>query len=580
MKKTFKRAGIAVLSMAMLLSMGAMAMPASAAALPTGSKITINGATGTYNVYQVASSARNGSGTVVYTINTAFQSVLSVQGDNGGYVFVNAGIVGNTAKKLSTLESYSADVEKVAEKLMDLATTPDATVEVKEGTGVLDLTGANLGSGYYLIIGSTAGKTQPILVDVVENEDTTSTAAVTKTVKVKYTEVPFVKAITAIDNVNGTDNEIGTDAGGNVGGTGIAGIGAKVTYQLSTEFPEYDESVVASKALSDHFTITDIPEDSIVIDNDTVEVTVKDGGTKIGDGTLVASTGKYTVTTGIKEATLDKKFKAENKDDFVTTVTTDGTGFQIVFDDEFVLNNPGKKVYVTFDAVVSQDADIVYDDKADDSNDNGATLSYSNNYFTGKGSVEYDDSTGKPKKDEDFPNDEDKPSNKTKVIEDDAMVYCTLVTANKINTDNEALPGATFELYEGNSTAGTLIATLGDTEAVSDFTFKGLASGTYTLHEKTAPKGYTTSEDITFTIAAPKTNGQYTNSFTFTSNTAGVAFNGTNLNNLTVTDFPKQELPGTGGIGTYLFTIGGAAMVLLAGVLFVIYMKKRETEED
>ena len=37
---------------------------------------------------------------------------------------------------------------------------------------------------------------------------------------------------------------------------------------------------------------------------------------------------------------------------------------------------------------------------------------------------------------------------------------------------------------------------------------------------------------------------------------------------------------GTGGIGTYLFTIGGAAMVLLAGVLFVIYMKKRETEED
>ena len=571
MKKTFKRAGIAVLSMAMLLSMGAMAMPASAAALPTGSKITINGADGTYNVYQVASSARNAQHTVVYTVNNAYAEVLEF---DGGYVVAKDG-----NKKLSEMTNHSAEIEKVAMALMDKTPAdPDATVSVTSGTGELDL--SNLGSGYYLILGSTAGKTQPILVDVVENEDPTDNNAVTKTVKVKYTEVPFIKAITAIDNVYGTDNEIGKDADGNKGGTGVAGIGAKVTYQLSTEFPEYDESVVASKALSDHFTITDIPEDSIVIKNDTVAVTVKDGGTKIDEGTLVASTGKYTVTTGIKEATLDKKFKAENKDDFVTTVTTDGTGFQIVFDDEFVLNNPGKKVYVTFDAVVSQDADIVYDDKADDSNDNGATLSYSNNYFTGKGSVEYDDSTGKPKKDEDFPSDEDKPSNKTKVIEDDAMVYCTLVTANKINTDNEALPGATFELYEGNSTAGTLIATLGDTAAVSDFTFKGLASGTYTLHEKTAPDGYTTSEDITFTIAADDTNNKYTNSFTFTSNTAGVAFNGTNLNNLTVKDFPKQELPGTGGIGTYLFTIGGAAMVLLAGVLFVIYMKKRETEED
>ena len=40
-----------------------------------------------------------------------------------------------------------------------------------------------------------------------------------------------------------------------------------------------------------------------------------------------------------------------------------------------------------------------------------------------------------------------------------------------------------------------------------------------------------------------------------------------------------ETLPATGGIGTYLFTIGGVSIVLLAGVLFVIYMKKRETEE-
>ena len=180
MKKTFKRAGIAVLSMAMLLSMGAMAMPASAAALPNGSKITINGADGTYNVYQVASSARNAQHTVVYTVNNAYAEVLEF---DGGYVVAKDG-----NKKLSEMTNHSAEIEKVAMALMDKTPAdPDATVSVTSGTGELDL--SNLGSGYYLIIGSTAGKTQPILVDVVENEDTTSTAAVTKTVKVKYSKL-------------------------------------------------------------------------------------------------------------------------------------------------------------------------------------------------------------------------------------------------------------------------------------------------------------------------------------------------------------------------------------------------------
>ncbi len=49
--------------------------------------------------------------------------------------------------------------------------------------------------------------------------------------------------------------------------------------------------------------------------------------------------------------------------------------------------------------------------------------------------------------------------------------------------------------------------------------------------------------------------------------------------NITVTDPPADTLPATGGIGTYVFTFGGAAIILLAGVLFVIYMKKRKAED-
>ena len=41
-----------------------------------------------------------------------------------------------------------------------------------------------------------------------------------------------------------------------------------------------------------------------------------------------------------------------------------------------------------------------------------------------------------------------------------------------------------------------------------------------------------------------------------------------------------DELPATGGMGTVLFTAGGIAVILMAGALFVVYMKKRNEEEE
>ncbi len=42
----------------------------------------------------------------------------------------------------------------------------------------------------------------------------------------------------------------------------------------------------------------------------------------------------------------------------------------------------------------------------------------------------------------------------------------------------------------------------------------------------------------------------------------------------------QDTLPATGGIGTVLFTAGGISVVLIAGALFVMYMKKRNSEEE
>ena len=312
--------------------------------------------------------------------------------------------------------------------------------------------------------------------------------------------------------------------------------------------------------LANDFTITDIPEDSIAIDNSTIKVLV--------DGTEIAAEGKYELkTANIKASSISVNYK-ESNDKFVSTVTTDGTGFQVVFADAYVLANGGKSVEVTFDATVTEGADLVGDTATEDnSNDNGATLSYSNNYFTGAGSVTYGEDTGTPVENPDTP----------KVIPDDAKVFCTIFTADKKNTANEVLPGAVFELYAGRTAAGTPIATLGADKAISKFEFKGLGEGTYTLHEKNAPAGYSKAPDVTFTVTGVKNNpgDYYVDSFTFVNNSDNNSdFNGT----VTVFDPPTQTLPGTGGIGTYLFTIGGTAIVLLAGVLFVFYMKKRKSE--
>ena len=213
MKKSFRKAGAAVLSMAMLLSMGAMAMPASAAALPTGSKITLKGAQGSYKLYQVASSSKDaGTGTTTYTIDSDFTSVLKI---DGGYVATAAGA------KLKDMADHGADIEAVAKALMNAApknADKDITIDSAATSADVAIGGdTGLGSGIYLIVGTANGKTQPILFDVVP-----STTATIADLTVKFSEVEFIKEITAISNPNSEDDKIGKDTDGNNGGTGIA----------------------------------------------------------------------------------------------------------------------------------------------------------------------------------------------------------------------------------------------------------------------------------------------------------------------------------------------------------------------
>ena len=41
---------------------------------------------------------------------------------------------------------------------------------------------------------------------------------------------------------------------------------------------------------------------------------------------------------------------------------------------------------------------------------------------------------------------------------------------------------------------------------------------------------------------------------------------------------PGLSLPGTGGMGTTLFTFGGLVLVLVAGIMFVVYIRRQKKQ--
>lgn len=525
MKKSFKKIAVTLISATLIMSMAA-AMPASAATT-TGAQtkvasqsVTMPQGTATYSIYQVASATYNDEGKIyTYSVNTPFASVLDVDTTTG---LLKKGTV--------LVHSMSAAQTQALAKALDAAKSGDST-SAAAGTSV-DLT-----PGYYLIVGSSASVTAPMLISV----DGEPIAPLTN----KSSEITIDKTITAIDTAHGTDNVIS----GN-GKTGIADKGAKVTYKLETQVPTYDRNVRTVTPVADMtpFQIIDLPEDVLTVDASSIAVSV--GGAVVTSG--------FSITT--PTATEISAFK-NCEDTTVTDVST--SAFKVVFDNEYTLANGGKSVVVTFDATVGTGVDQEMD-LNNDANDNTCVLSYSNNYNTAKGSVEEVTDPTNPGGGTTIEEHPDTP----KTEHSKADVFCTVFTANKVDSEGRPLNGAGFSLYEGRTAdASKLIKTI---STGTTFTFEGLGNGTYTLSETQVPDGYKKADDITFTISSDDTP-VYAGNFKFTD--------GATAATIDVANYPGQLLPGTGGAGTILFTVGGATIVLLAGVLFVFYMKKRRIEE-
>jgi len=155
---------------------------------------------------------------------------------------------------------------------------------------------------------------------------------------------------------------------------------------------------------------------------------------------------------------------------------------------------------------------------------------------------------------------------------DTNIVFTYDAIVNKTDKDGNALAGAGFTLYKYVNNAWVQVGD--EITGVTTFAFEKLDEGKYKLVETTVPNGYNKADDVEFEIISTLddkgeklTKLEVNPSDAFTVNmTAGSVT--TNVKN-----YAGTELPSTGGMGTTLFYVFGAVLMLGAAVLLVT--KKR-----
>lgn len=517
MKKTFKRAGVAVLSMAMLLSMGAVgAMTASAAGT-----IKIETSTGLKSTDQVVAyrvaTISGGS----WTADTHFSSVLTSE-------------VLNTLKGINEVDNSTT--KNIAYQLQSQLNTLSSS-DIAELTKYDNFTlgeAKSVEDGYYLVI-ATKGNSdsddrvyQPMLACVTGSDTLINTAKASTLTLNKY-----------IAEATGENVHIDADSKK----ADVEG-GSTVTYTIKSVIPRYNTNLADAKIRD--YRITDTPESTLYLTEaqlEAVQVYIDKDGNKsydAGTDTLLSSGTNYSVTsTDNGETGTDKRI----------------TSFTVTMTPAQFRTYSAETLAITFKSTLSDTPNY-----GSTGNNNHVNLKYDNDFTAGSA----DESTT------------DKPDGEK---DDDTYVYTTKLLVKKYDTTT-ATPfgGVTFKLYRNSYNAANpdtnLVDTLVTDTTTGQVNFTGLSAGTYVLVENT-PSGYVEQAPVSFTIADTSINGNFAETTPTAVLTAvtGYTFEKEIINT------PTGSLPGTGGMGTVLFTVGGAAIVMLAGVLFVAYMRKRKNEE-
>lgn len=238
---------------------------------------------------------------------------------------------------------------------------------------------------------------------------------------------------------------------------------------------------------------------------------------------------------------------------------TDNDTFEVVFNNlkNIASVKAGSRIRVEYTSTLNKGANL-----GSHGNVNKAKLEFSNN-----------------------PNEEQQGSTKPSTGEtpwDNVIVFTYKVVVNKTD-GSKPLAGAAFKLEKNYKNGGW--KTVKEFTAGTDttFEFKGLDDGDYRLTETTAPAGYNRIDPITFTVTAKhdiewtvkdredvltKLSGDASSGeITFTADKA----NGSLTTN--VVNKPGSSLPETGGMGTIVLYVAGAALVVAAGAYFTLKKK-------
>lgn len=552
-----------LLAVVMVLSMAAPVFAANDT--PHTITLTYDKSGHTYDAYQIFAGELSegkltnivwGSGVNGDAIITALKADAALGADFAGDITTAEQV----AQILTTYDNDSAKIEAFGRIVAANLTATKAGTSVQSGSGNLFTYTINVvGDGYYMV--KDAGT-------IAEND------AATKYILQVLGDV----SIAAKADVPTLEKKI--DENGTKVDLNEVFVGDKISYVLTSKVPAMDGY---NKYF---FVINDTMSAGLTFNGD---VAVKIGGNALTSGT------DYTVEV---------------------TENDDGTtSFQIIFKN-FIARKAqaGQAIEVTYSATLNENANI-----GETGNPNVANLVYSNNpNVDGNGDPENPDKPG--------PNDDDVLG---KTPDDEVITYTSGIKLIKVDTTGKVLTGAKFKIdgvaekvviisekifaedengtyyrltdntyteeapteetkdqYDSTTVKYSQITVVTKdtvkTHIVTDawvddngvITFEGLGEGTFTITEVEAPEGYNKlTRPITIVINFDE-NG--TPKWTATKDGEPMDLDG-NVFVMQIENKAGATLPTTGGIGTTLFYVIGAVLVLAAVVLLIT--KKRMSNE-
>ena len=525
MLKNMKAKALALLTaLAMTLGLGAIAAtPALAVTAGTGSlTVTGNDAFASVDAYQMFVVEGSQADSAKYTLNSAWNGFFTT--DLEGFP------EGVTTEKLSDAAfTYikrlgNDDTEKVnafaktaaAWAATHISEPTKVSATVNEGTNQAVL--ENLAFGYYLVVPNPKGSTPD---DEHQNRGTDAMLVnvnqSTQTMELK-TVYPTV------------DKKVGEGQN-----HASASVGDKLNFTLTSKVPDISEYTKGYQ-----FSFVDTLSEGLTFNAGSVKVMIGEQNVT-SDCTIVnPSTGNNNALT-IHFGTTQGKLQGDD-----AAGKYDATSL--------FSGKAGQKITVTYTATLNENAHIGTD------NDNTVKVVYSNNPST--------NGIGE--------------SGESKTHQ-----YTFKFDLNKTDGTNP-LANAQFQLKDSEGNVIDLISAGTDTyrptktgetgvdegivttPAGGVIHFTGLAEGTYTLHEVKAPEGYNTAADTNVVIEA-----EYEKDGTLKSWSVKVDNQVQADQTVEVVNHAGALLPGTGGIGTVIFTVAGLVLVV-AGVAWAMRRRQRD----